>query len=156
MLIVWLLNAQPALSLPQSTVPYMPKDAWLLTKGYSLYLKTWLFEHLRPFAAATTPTPDPCMKIGRMLISTYPLHYTLAPSLAPPSASHYGMWAEVWVLSKCSPKPSVHTLPSFNKQMRADRVSMCVCLCECASLLTWIRGTDEFIVDNNKGFVRPF
>lgn len=132
MLIVWLLNAQPALSLPQSTVH---AQRCLATNKRLLFvsedLTVWTPS---PFCCCNNTDTGSLMKIGRMLISTYPLHYTLAPSLAPPSTSHYGMWAEVWVLSKCSPKPSVHTLPSFNKQMRADRVSMCVCVSVCVPL----------------------
>lgn len=111
----------------------MPKDAWPQTKGYSLYLKIWLFFNIFSlFTAATIRTPELCMKSGRihsgrMIISTYPLHFTLSP----PSQDimECVQKSALWVLSKCSPKPSVHTLPSFNKQMSADSEQVCVHLC---------------------------
>lgn len=100
--------------------------------------KTRLFKHLQPFHCCNNSDTG-ALRGERMNSQWKNAHLNWSSSLyslplSPPQQDimECVQKCALWVWSKCSPKPSVHTLPSFNKQMSADSKWVCVCVHLCS------------------------
>lgn len=149
MLIVWVLNAQPAVSLPQSTVHV---QRCLATNKRLLFVS----ENLTVW----TPSPFRCCNntdTGALREDRKNAHLNLSSLLY----SHSLSLPPQQVIMECEQKfgcyPNVHQnhlstlcLHLISRWELTESQHVCVlCVCVCVPLFTWTRGRDEFIVDNN-------